>query len=467
MFNRLHAHVLSITCRWPELDKERQAVLITPREKVKKSPSLADLEGQSRTKHKKEKEEQPAEQKIAPRCTAAKAAAKATKVERATQPTEAMVKNECVTPQTARAVQECLKRKSTQDLGNATAPEVSKDASLGGAQDSQSSSDDSSDELDPEELQRQKEEFERKEEQQRLKREAHARYMRFSRSLTSPFTPLEIQRAGRNAKRDSAKLQILLEQWASADGIWTQTEFYLQIKQKRKNRQYGSRRWLTRSELITKFGSITIADQIISAKVHDAEAAKTQIRAHPDLHGQDTEDSLETRQYLIWDREGEEDTVDTVTSQLFEAADGGDEGSQRKKEKSGKGDKNKRGRKARKEKKEKELTEEQKQKKAEQDAEKQRKKDEKDREAADKKAKKEKEDALKKEQRKANQAFGVITKIGSHIMRAAGLEDKLSGMSDQVKKAVLAEVEPHVIALRNARTKLQKAIDNSKAIGLD
>ena len=29
----------------------------------------------------------------------------------------------------------------------------------------------------------------------------------------------------------------------------------------------------------------------------------------------------ETTQYLIWDKEGEEDSVDTITSQLFEAAD--------------------------------------------------------------------------------------------------------------------------------------------------
>lgn len=49
-----------------------------------------------------------------------------------------------------------------------------------------------------------------------------------------PFTPLEIQRAGRHSKHNSAKLQVLLEQWAAADGIWTQSDFYLQIKQKKR-----------------------------------------------------------------------------------------------------------------------------------------------------------------------------------------------------------------------------------------
>ena len=106
-----------------------------------------------------------------------------------------------------------------------------------------------------------------------------------------PFTPLEIQRAGRHAKHNSAKLQVLLEQWAAADGIWTQSDFYLQIKQKKKNRQYGSRVWLTRGELVQKYGSTAIAEQIIAAKVHDEEVARTQVRSHPDMHGQDSEDS--------------------------------------------------------------------------------------------------------------------------------------------------------------------------------
>ena len=101
---------------------------------------------------------------------------------------------------------------------------------------------------------------------------------------------MEIQRAGRNAFRNSPKLQVLMEQWASAQGVWTQSDFYLQIKQKKKNRQFGSRVWLTRSELIAKYGSTSIAQQIIEAKEIDKEASKSQIRAHPDMHGKLTED---------------------------------------------------------------------------------------------------------------------------------------------------------------------------------
>ena len=109
-----------------------------------------------------------------------------------------------------------------------------------------------------------------------------------------PNTPLEIQRAGRNAFRCSPKLQVLMEQWASAQGVWTQSDFFLQIKEKKKNRRFGCRVWLTRSEMTAKYGSTTIAQQIIEAKEIDKEASKTQIRAHPDMHGVQTEDSHDT-----------------------------------------------------------------------------------------------------------------------------------------------------------------------------
>ena len=38
----------------------------------------------------------------------------------------------------------------------------------------------------------------------------------------------------------------------------------------------------------------------------------------------------ETRQYLVWDREGEEETVDYVTTNLFKAAEGGEDESNRR-----------------------------------------------------------------------------------------------------------------------------------------
>ena len=53
-----------------------------------------------------------------------------------------------------------------------------------------------------------------------------------------------------------------------------------------------------RSQLISKFGSTAVADQIIAAKEQDAEACKSQIRKNPDLHGLDTADS-QSRKRLV------------------------------------------------------------------------------------------------------------------------------------------------------------------------
>lgn len=45
----------------------------------------------------------------------------------------------------------------------------------------------------------------------------------------------------------------------------------------------------------------------------------------------------ETRQYLVWDKEGEEDTMDDVTTQLFEAADAAEDEEPTKKTKKASG----------------------------------------------------------------------------------------------------------------------------------
>lgn len=59
---------------------------------------------------------------------------------------------------------------------------------------------------------------------------------------------------------------------------------------------------MCKSEIVAKFGSHTVAEQIISAKTSDAEVAKSHVRPNPDLHGLDTEDprkSLYGSIYLI------------------------------------------------------------------------------------------------------------------------------------------------------------------------
>ncbi|CAK8988834.1 unnamed protein product, partial [Durusdinium trenchii] len=185
------------------------------------------------------------------------------------------------TPRTAKAVQECLKRASTADIlhktpktGSTTTPSTaprhgSDEPCSPESQNSRAESDEESAD---------EEEWAKKAAQARAKREAHARFMRFSRSLKSKRSPVEIRRAGRAAHRDSSKLQLLLEQWTQCDGVWAESDFVIECRRKTRHRQYGARVWLTRSELITKYQSVAVADSIIEAKEQDEVASREQIR---------------------------------------------------------------------------------------------------------------------------------------------------------------------------------------------
>ena len=103
-------------------------------------------------------------------------------------------------------------------------------------------------------------------------------------------TPKEIRAAGAAAFRDSPKLQLLMEQWTQCEGLWTKSDFWIQLKSKRRNRKFGCRKWMTKSELTMKFGSAQVAQEIIEAKMLKEEVRKEQVRAHPDCHGTETED---------------------------------------------------------------------------------------------------------------------------------------------------------------------------------
>ena len=47
---------------------------------------------------------------------------------------------------------------------------------------------------------------------------------------------------------------------------------------------------MCKAEIVAKFGSAEVAQQIIDAKITDPEVAKTHVRANKDLHGKDTDD---------------------------------------------------------------------------------------------------------------------------------------------------------------------------------
>lgn len=112
-------------------------------------------------------------------------------------------------------------------------------------------------------------------------------------------TPIEVRRAGASAYRNSDKLQLLFEQWTSCEGHWQHSDFMIECKKKTKHRSYGSRVWMTRSEIANKFGSMVVAKTIIQSKEEDNEASVHQIRPHPDCHGKDTPDSYIVFGYVL------------------------------------------------------------------------------------------------------------------------------------------------------------------------
>lgn len=537
-----------------EAAKKDQEALTTPmNKKIKKSPSAVDDEASQPKLSRAIQSKQVLGADTEAKSQVTHPAAKSTAVKAKAAPTKP-VKDETEsatapnTPQT-QAIRECLRRKSTDNFhstpgrpspapstptstatpnSGANAAGVIAQQGTPTQQTENTQKSQQPDDAQEESSDTDEEEIARLARVAKAKREARARYMRFSRSLTSPRTPKEVQRAGRAAAHNSPMLQVLMEQWTACGGIWSESEMFLQMRQKRKNRSYGSRRWMCLAELAAKFGSQETARQIVAAKENDSEACKNQIRPNPDLHGVDTP---ETRQYLVWDREGTEESVDHVTGTLFRAADRDDadndpprgrsktrskkkntakagkakdkkkkkkasrststsssassksasssskisssDGEAKKKRDKGKkvkkakGDKKRKQRKASKSKsssksesaEEPTETEAQKRKRLQKEEAKAEREKKQEAEKEKRRQEKEKTDAFKKDQRKGNQA---LTKLGLAIAKGSNIDGSLQKMSPSVVTAIMAEVKPHISALKTSRQKLQKSVDEAK-----
>lgn len=85
-----------------------------------------------------------------------------------------------------------------------------------------------------------------------------------------------------NLGRD--RLAILMDEWLSCDGHWTESSLYKQLRHESRFRKLGRRKWLTLSEMSLKFGSTTVAERIRDHKMRP-ELVKTQVRDNPDCPG--------------------------------------------------------------------------------------------------------------------------------------------------------------------------------------
>ena len=73
-----------------------------------------------------------------------------------------------------------------------------------------------------------------------------------------------------------------MEEWLTTGGDWSKSKLYIKMTIKKRERTHGARIWYTKHQLVQKFGSDYLAQQIIDNKMNDPLAKDTQVKNHPD-----------------------------------------------------------------------------------------------------------------------------------------------------------------------------------------
>ena len=82
----------------------------------------------------------------------------------------------------------------------------------------------------------------------------------------------------------SQKLAVMFEDWCGSEEDWGKSKLVLQMRQVNTVGRKGSRKWMCRHEIVDKYKSEVIADEIISQKMSMDETARASVvRDHPDL----------------------------------------------------------------------------------------------------------------------------------------------------------------------------------------
>ena len=104
----------------------------------------------------------------------------------------------------------------------------------------------------------------------------------------------------------------MFEDWCESEEQWGKSKLVLQMRQVNTIGRRGSRKWMCRTELVQKYQSESIADEIISQKLSmDEKTRSLCVREHPDTPLE------ELRQYLVFDAEAEYDSEDTILESLL------------------------------------------------------------------------------------------------------------------------------------------------------
>ena len=119
------------------------------------------------------------------------------------------------------------------------------------------------------------------------KKAAHARYMRFYRSITEgQKTPREILKLGEKAKTSGTRREMsyLYESWMSAGEDWKKSTVWINIQSKSGTIRKGVKCWMTRNQITQRLGKELMED-ICSYKLSSDELKEKETRFHPDAPG--------------------------------------------------------------------------------------------------------------------------------------------------------------------------------------
>ena len=83
-------------------------------------------------------------------------------------------------------------------------------------------------------------------------------------------------------RQDSERHSILFEAWLNCSGNWKASQLFLNAKSSYRTRKKGTRVWMFRWEVESKFGK-EAAYAIIQRKLADETLRTTEVRRHPEL----------------------------------------------------------------------------------------------------------------------------------------------------------------------------------------
>ena len=129
---------------------------------------------------------------------------------------------------------------------------------------------------------------------------AHARYMRFWRSVQPPKksdckVPPQLLQTYQTLKGTRGGLTSLLEDWIQAGEDWSQSALVVHLTQSKSEAARGRFKWVSKADLIARYGDTDAAKELI-ADLIQRKVVDGHVKDDPNFPGR-----KEFRLYLCWD----------------------------------------------------------------------------------------------------------------------------------------------------------------------